>query len=919
MTDIDTLLDRLRTNIYQGDIMPEDWFAGFDRLNSGRIFPNEFARCFTMMHIKLSPEEFNMLVDRYKQGDKINYKAFTHEIEDIFTNRNLEKAPLEFTRNSQEIVSRSLGKIDMSESQELDNLLAKLHHQVKTKGVHLRTAFMDFDKHNNGRISQSQFMRANPFRDLTSRDYQLLFDRYLDPQLKDFNYRKLNTDLNDYASMHPTMIERSTNRSLFPHQAQSLKIQNFDTPHALIIPKFAEHVRKERIRILEFFQTHDTLRTGRIPVQKFTGTITLFGYPFTTNDLDYLVATYSINVNYTHYVKYKEFCQDVEAEVENQLSPIKTRGFDNSASLKPSNPKVDSIVDRLKTQTVRYRINCLPTLMDFDRIGQGYVTPIQFHRALTTLGFKVSNEERDALVSVYGDSKGVDIYKFIEDIDPTHTQKRREFKPVGATKQSIIDTYGKASNGDKFVTQDVADKLLHESKRGLIPKINEKDNIDDLLIEMHRWSKIHTVIFAEFLQQFDTHNNGEITAEHFMTGITISGYKLTEKEFALLKDYYASDTKKDYIKWRQFDKDIKEMTVQLDLEKTPQAIPPVEIENVKKTTMRDIKVLTPKVKAIVEEISKFVRRRRLSLIEQFKDFDRMNHKKVNASHFTRVLQLIGCYLSKDRIDELCSFYNDPYTKFVDYGRFCSDVDEMTGLLFGDRASTSIVANGFPHYTDRESEYLVSIRSGPIAPPTLDSIMEKLQSHVYKRRVRLLEFFQGFDNLRRGLVPKQKFHTVVGQAELPLTADEIELCLSEYADPNSNDLFNYRGFCAKVNEVFGPVELNRTPLTAPSPVRVKPEPSKTIQTLSPQEEQFVQTILRRMKYIVTTRRMNIRDQFEDYDRKPYKNYITKQQFRQSISRLGLSTNRDELDVLCKKYKNTDLDEVNYMQFCNDIDK
>ncbi|EAX86672.1 EF hand family protein [Trichomonas vaginalis G3] len=917
MIDIDDLLDRLRTDIYQGDVLPEDWFSGFDRLRSGRIFPNEFQRCFTLMRIKLSPEEFNMLVDRYRQGDKVNYKEFCHEIEDIFTNRNLEKAPLETTRNSQEIVSRTIGKLDVNTSVELDNLMAKLHHQIKTKGIHLRTAFMDFDKHNNGRITQSQFMRANPFRDLTSREIQVLYDRYCDPQLKDFNYRKLNTDLNDYASMQPTMVERSLTRSLLPHQEKSLKIKNFDTPQELIIPKFAEHVRKERICIKDFFQTHDTLRTGRIPVQKFTGTITLFGYPFTTNDLDYLVSQYSIVVNYTHYIKYLEFCNDVEAEVETQLFPVKSRGIDTS-SITPSNPKVDAIVDRLKSQTVRYRINCLPTLMDFDRIGQGYVTPVQFHRALTTLGFKVTNEERDELVKVYEkDNRGVDIYRFIEDIDPSHTQKRREFKPVGVTKESIIDTYGKASNGDKFVTQDVADKLLHESKKGLIPKINEKDNIDDLLIEMHKWCLINSVLFAEFLGQFDTHNNGEITAEHFRTGITISGYKLTDKEFQVLKDYYASETKKDYVKWRQFDKDVKEMTVPLDLEKTPQFNPLTQAE-LRSTTMRDIKTLTPKVQEIVKEISKFVRKRRLSLIEQFKDFDKLNHKKVNASHFTRILQLIGCYLSKDRIDELCSFYNDPYTKFVDYGKFCADVDEMTGQLFGDSASTTIVSNGFPHYTDRESEYLVSIRSGPAEIPTMDKIMEKLQAHVFKRRVRLLEFFQGFDGLRRGLVPKQKFHTVVSQAELPLTADEIDLCLEEYADPKSNDLFNYRSFCAKVNEVFGPTELNRTPLTAPVPVRIKPEPSKTIQNLTPQEEQTVNSILRRMKYVVTTRRMNIRDQFEDYDRKPYKNYITKQQFRQSISRLGLSTNRDELDILCKKYKNTDLDEVNYIQFCKDID-
>jgi hypothetical protein len=71
--------------------------------------------------------------------------------------------------------------------------------------------------------------------------------------------------------------------------------------------------------------------------------------------------------------------------------------------------------------------------------------------------------------------------------------------------------------------------------------------------------------------------------------------------------------------------------------------------------------------------------------------------------------------------------------------------------------------------------------------------------------------------------------------------------------------------------------------------------------------------------VVTKRMNIEEQFMDYDRAPRKNYITKQQFKQCIARLGLSTNPREFDVLCKKYRCTDLDDMNYNAFCNDIEQ
>ena len=84
-----------------------------------------------------------------------------------------------------------------------------------------------------------------------------------------------------------------------------------------------------------------------------------------------------------------------------------------------------------------------------------------------------------------------------------------------------------------------------------------------------------------------------------------------------------------------------------------------------------------------------------------------------------------------------------------------------------------------------------------------------------------------------------------------------------------------------------------------------DPSLRTQPISSEESSKCQQIIDRMHQYVTTRRMEIRQQFEDYDKFPHRNYITRAQFRQRIGRLGLST--DE----------TDLDEMNYRAFCSDI--
>lgn len=53
------------------------------------------------------------------------------------------------------------------------------------------------------------------------------------------------------------------------------------------------------------------------------------------------------------------------------------------------------------------------------------------------------------------------------------------------------------------------------------------------------------------------------------------------------------------------------------------------------------------------------------------------------------------------------------------------------------------------------------------------ICQKLQTFVYKRGVRLEDFFLAFDFHHVGHVTKQKFRSVVGQTDLPLTEKDIE--------------------------------------------------------------------------------------------------------------------------------------------------
>lgn len=919
--NLQNLLDKLKTFIKQKDVFFEEWFGQFDRLNSGRCYIDQFRRAMSQIRYEISDEEFDLLIKTYAKGDRVNYRQFCHDIETIFTKRELEKKPLEYPEDAKAVISRTLGKIMTNEDSEALNVIKKLYHQAKTRGLNLREDFMDFDRHNIGHVTQSQFSRCQPFRDLTASDLAFLYKRYSDPVLKDFNYRKLMNDINDYQNSLPSQTIQSKGYTNFlPHQSSSFHYQEFDKKPEELLPKFADLVKKNRIRIKDFFQSHDTFNCGHIPKSKFEGVLTLFGFPFTQNDIDRITREYHINVDSTDYVRYRDFVKDVEALGEQLTSPESLKARAMKAPIETrGDEKLKSLIDKIKTQIVRYRINALPTIQDFDRYGRGYITKIQLHRALATLGINISNEESEILAREYTEQAGLDYFRFIEDVDPTHIQKRRDFRPLNTSRESIESIFGKTPTGDLFVTPDKADEMIYKSKRGLYTKINEHKDIDSLLTDIRKWAYINGIIFQEFFISFDPLNIGEIHKSHFRSGLSISTYNITEDEFDTLCEYYKSPTKQDWVCWRKFDEDIKSFNAPLDLEKTPQVNPVNPADMTRRITARDHKSMTPQIKQLMEQIAKFVKTRRLSLIDQFRGQDLLNHKKVTAISFTRVLQLIGVYMSKDNVDKLASFYNDPHTNFVDYHRFCRDVSEITGLVFGDNASDSIVPKPIPHYMDSDTNFLVSVRASPRETPTWESLKKKIQAWVFKRRIRLHEFFLGFDTLRHGTISKQKFHTVISQAAIPLAGDEIECILKQFPVEGTDDLFNWRPFCKEVNEPFGPTELNRSPTGKIQAIGVDPEPSVKTQRLNDDQERFVRMVLKRMSDLVTTRRMNIKEQFLDYDKCPRKKYITKLQFMQCVARLGLSTNRDELNALCKKYRCTELDDVNYCAFCDDVDK
>jgi hypothetical protein len=88
-------------------------------------------------------------------------------------------------------------------------------------------------------------------------------------------------------------------------------------------------------------------------------------------------------------------------------------------------------------------------------------------------------------------------------------------------------------------------------------------------------------------------------------------------------------------------------------------------------------------------------------------------------------------------------------------------------LFEDRAATGLLVNPIPTYGNA------------------------------KRRIRIEEFFLGFNQLkaRRG-------------TDFPVTGAELDFVIRLFAVPDTSDLFDYRPFCHPVHQILGRRELSR---------------------------------------------------------------------------------------------------------------
>jgi Ca2+-binding EF-hand superfamily protein len=189
-----------------------------------------------------------------------------------------------------------------------------------------------------------------------------------------------------------------------------------------------------------------------------------------------------------------------------------------------------------------------------------------------------------------------------------------------------------------------------------------------------------------------------------------------------------------------------------------------------------------------------------------------------------------------------------------------------------------------------------------------------------KRVRIEEFFIDFDKLRKGKVTKNQFQSILSMLNFNLTKYEFDSLAAKYRTADPEEMFNYKDFCACINGAFTTYGIQKAPLAKVNAVTVENTElaRRKYLDLTQEEADSINGILAEYRKAVTIKRIHLKPMFQDFDITKNQ-HVTKHQFLRTLGQLGVSTSENVLNVLLKAYMDKgNVDEVNYFDFCNDVD-
>ena len=639
---LNQIFDRIRVSVFKNGIRTKEFFKDHDKLRCGIITENQFV-CGMALAVgkeaQLSRPEIQKIVEYYRRPDgRVHYKEFCDMMENAFNIPHLDKKPLqEVVRPARGALARTLKPLTEAEEARIAVVLSEMAEQVRRRRLMMYTYFKDYDRGvaYTRVVTKLQFGRILHFLSLnvSTEDMKLLCKKFEDPGSGDVNYpafvQTVDKEFVGHTLEDVDISEKgrtNTNAPDKPYEQSESNVSFED-----LMSRIRHIVLTNRLRVLEFFEDYDPLRSGSISKEQFRRGLGLLGlsklgaHDLTDGHFKILINAYE-NPTKQDQVLWTKFLNDVETvftqpnlekDPDYNVPPqeifrVPKPGTVNwDQSVEDHRSIFDATMDRLRQRTNQRRVLTKPVFQDFDRHNNGHVTKAQFRQCLTILELHTTEPEMAALEAKFCNDVGFNYLQFLQELEPKETPQ--------------------------FMYEKRLEELRLTNTGKKLPELNIAEDLEGVMMKVKTKVSKERVRVLEFLRDYDKLRSGRILKTSFRRALDLCRFELKESEVCILEDKYQSQGYPDFVDYLKFCDDVESIFTFKELEKAPLQ----EVTQFKPPEEWELNKLEPAAEqqfaVCMDGIAEKVRKHRMQLYPLFEDYDRVHNGTVSQSQFRRVL------------------------------------------------------------------------------------------------------------------------------------------------------------------------------------------------------------------------------------------------------------------------------------------
>jgi len=411
--DLNSVIARIQHHVLVNRIRVSEFFKDYDQLRSGSVSRSIFARGLNVMGVNWLDKPHVLALQNYYadplKSDCVVVNDFVRDIESVFTQPELEKDPLKKVPPLETFVlpkeGANIGWEHSSDNvkQWFEEAMVRMRSRAMQRRLLAKPVFQDFDKHNNGHVTQSQFKQCLAYLDLHTDDDEV---RAIQEKFSDnigFDYVRFLDELTPQVRDLPKYKEHLKELQAVNAHKNPPEIDALADLRA-IITKIKTKVWKERMRVYEFMKDYDKLKTGRVLETNFRRAVDLANLGLKESEVDILCDTFKSGRD-PGFIDYMAFSDEVETvfTVKNlEKNPIVTpiqfkpaEEWEQNVLSEDAEIVYNLAMSRVAEHVRKTRTQLFPLFEDYDRVHNGTVSRSQFRRVLSELeiGTLLSEQE----------------------------------------------------------------------------------------------------------------------------------------------------------------------------------------------------------------------------------------------------------------------------------------------------------------------------------------------------------------------------------------------------------------------------------------------------------------------------------------------------------------------------------------------